>query len=73
MGLPDGVNVHCGEGSSGEEGGGGVLSPVALRDDEHQRVVEGGADRTGMGKIKYWHMKRVGLTEMEWGRLITGA
>lgn len=32
---PDGVNVHCGEGSLREEGGGGGLSSVALRDDEH--------------------------------------
>jgi len=30
MVLPDDVNVHCGEGSPGEEGGGGVLSPMAL-------------------------------------------
>ena len=28
--LPDGVNVHCGEGSLREEGGGGGLSSVAL-------------------------------------------
>ena len=32
---PDGVNVHCGEGSLREERGGAGLSSVALWDDEH--------------------------------------
>lgn len=54
MVLPDGVNVHCGEGSPGEEGGGGVLSPVALRDDEYQWIVESGADQTEERRNKYW-------------------
>ena len=33
--LPDGMNVHCGEGSLREKRGGGGLSSVALWDDEH--------------------------------------